>query len=513
MTINFSVAGANFTVRRVPRLIRQHPLAQQWLKGMESTTAWSPRTLLTTEDWFKADQIWTVKRSKSRFFMYEEHGHGHLQDEQRATEEITVTPAQLADLLHNKNTGDQHYYYYYYWTIPIASVAPELLRGMLGNYASLYSPEVDPNTLDPRGPSVWMGSTGSVTQAHYDVADNVLVQMHGRKRIRVWPPSCHANLHVFPDAHPRARKSQIMPIDNHNHPYHDNTTKQQQQERFPLLGNLSNPFLDVVLHPGDALEIPAFWFHHVENGKIVASSNNNSKKEEEEEQPTVSINLFCLSQPMRIAQQIFQRATSVLPVLRNHPTQNPSLELAAVALRALGWELVQGLEQQLEREHFGSTSRYNNVYESPYASPHEYIAVQLLQSRYGPLLGHEYFQDVLSAEKKEPRTATTTTSVTKEQTNAIQECVARILPDFEALQSLEHDPTSSSSDHDDHDEKNTDPNKNAPSDSHSKRENGIVDLVALHLLEFWAVQLVGAPKVADAWRAALLLQAPPPCSK
>ena len=54
-----------------------------------------------------------------------------------------------------------------------------------------------------------MGGRGSSTQAHYDVAHNVFVQLHGEKRFELRPPSAHRSLHVFPDAHPRARKSQV----------------------------------------------------------------------------------------------------------------------------------------------------------------------------------------------------------------------------------------------------------------------------------------------------------------
>ena len=95
----------------------------------------------------------------------------------------------------------------------------------------------------------WAGSGGAVTQCHYDVADNVFVQLHGRKEFRLYPPDAACSLHVFPDAHPRARKSQVC-------------IEQPDLERHSLAAALCAP-LRVVLEPGDALMIPAFWFHHV----------------------------------------------------------------------------------------------------------------------------------------------------------------------------------------------------------------------------------------------------------
>ena len=92
-------------------------------------------------------------------------------------------------------------------------------------------------------PSVWIGGHGSTTQAHYDVSNNYFAQIEGEKRFRMWGPEHHWSLHVFPDAHPRARKAQID-IDG------DPATPP--------------PAMDVILRPGDAILVPAFWFHHVE---------------------------------------------------------------------------------------------------------------------------------------------------------------------------------------------------------------------------------------------------------
>ena len=101
----------------------------------------------------------------------------------------------------------------------------------------------------PRKTSLWVGGNGSTTQAHYDVADNVLGQCLGTKRIRCWAPSSHWAMTPFPDAHPLARKAQV------------------DVEAMP------DPDLDVILEPGDALAIPAFWFHHCEARDLSASIN------------------------------------------------------------------------------------------------------------------------------------------------------------------------------------------------------------------------------------------------
>jgi len=101
--------------------------------------------------------------------------------------------------------------------------------------------------MGPKFSSVWIASRGSGTRAHYDALDNTFVMTDGFKRLRVWGPDQHLALHVFPDAHPRARKSQVDP----DHP---------ELSRFPNYRDLSDPLLDVELGPGDAVEIPAFFF-------------------------------------------------------------------------------------------------------------------------------------------------------------------------------------------------------------------------------------------------------------
>ena len=146
----------------------------------------------------------------------------------------TLTGGELLDRCTNQKSE------YYYYTTTYDNDGADWWRGAVGD---------DVVDALPRKTSLWVGGNGSTTQAHYDVADNILGQCLGTKRIRCWAPSSHWAMTPFPDAHPLARKAQI------------------DIEEMPA------PDLDVTLEPGDALAIPAFWFHHCEARDLSASVN------------------------------------------------------------------------------------------------------------------------------------------------------------------------------------------------------------------------------------------------
>jgi hypothetical protein len=429
----------------VPRLLRLE-VAKQWTVNRDPGF-WSPRELLAGDaSLFAATSRLTVKRSlTSRFFMYEEQGATKLTDTNGPTQVLTCAPSELADLLHEgKNDSSNHDLpaqrrRHHYWTSPVRDVAPGLLKHLQG-YESLHC---DPQRIDPRGPSLWMGSPGSATQAHYDVADNVIVQLSGTKRIRVYHPKAATALYVFPDAHPRARKSQV----NFDAPDH---------ARFlNFASQLPAPVIDTVLQQGDALRIPAFWFHHVENGTLAVDSN---EQQEQDQGPGVSLNLFALSAPMMVASEIFRDASRPFGFLapaaapQNSPNEEASehYEFAVVALRALGWALFERLGME--------------------GTPSAFIRTSLLDTRYVPLRsGGLPRNDHITRGQLQTRRRLT---VSEEE--QVDRCIARILPQFASLRSEDD-------------------------------EDGILSLVALHLLELWAVELVGAPSVEHAWEAVLLL--------
>eukprot|EP00584_Thalassiosira_punctigera_P008499 CAMPEP_0172532576 /NCGR_PEP_ID=MMETSP1067-20121228/5576_1 /TAXON_ID=265564 ORGANISM="Thalassiosira punctigera, Strain Tpunct2005C2" /NCGR_SAMPLE_ID=MMETSP1067 /ASSEMBLY_ACC=CAM_ASM_000444 /LENGTH=449 /DNA_ID=CAMNT_0013317107 /DNA_START=11 /DNA_END=1360 /DNA_ORIENTATION=- len=445
------------TARAVARVIRNdaaRKISANILASSEaSTPRYSPTELLSH---FDQSSTLTVKRSPKRrggrFFMYEEHASTKLRDDNVA-QTIAVAPGELATLLTRRRrsdggeSGDGHHYY---WTAPVAAAAPALTDDF--RWLLRLREAGDPSPLDPRGPSLWMGTSGSGTQCHYDVADNVIVQLHGSKRVRCYPPGAGArHLHVFPDAHPRARKSQVD---------FDGVAggDASGMERFPHFVDSPPPSLDVVLRPGDALEIPAFWFHHVENGRAPNVLAREAVRDEEfEDAPSVSVNSFSLSRPMMVAQQIFQKA-SLQPLLAGTLRGAAGdAKLASSVLGALGTSLVRGL----------------NVVDN--GEERDFIRRYLLDARYVPLLGN-IVRGESSARGENGSDRTARQSLTEEQLRVANSCVERILPDFRQLRA-------GGGEEDD--------------------RAGVALLVVLHLLELWAVELVGASLVAKAWDEAL----------
>jgi hypothetical protein len=167
--------------------------------------------------------------------------------------------------------------------------------------------------------NLWIHGHGAVTQTHYDMAHNVLVQVLGKKRITLFPPQAHQCLHLFPYLHPRARKSQIpayafkdgMWLCPNFLNFIRNVTFGSKMEysnienQFPLFirylesgvcsidSEMNMPWSPLralsmrrpysfELGPGDSLYIPPFWLHSVESIGTSLSINVFSASDEED---------------------------------------------------------------------------------------------------------------------------------------------------------------------------------------------------------------------------------------
>ncbi|XP_068602350.1 tRNA wybutosine-synthesizing protein 5 [Brachionichthys hirsutus] len=87
-----------------------------------------------------------------------------------------------------------------------------------------------------------ISSSGLQLWTHYDVMDNLLAQVTGRKRVVLFSPQDALHLYLSGD------KSEVLDIDS------------PDPKRFPDFAKAGR--YECVLEPGDLLFIPALWFHN-----------------------------------------------------------------------------------------------------------------------------------------------------------------------------------------------------------------------------------------------------------
>ena len=90
----------------------------------------------------------------------------------------------------------------------------------------------------------WFGPAGTITPFHHDLTNNFMIQIAGRKRVRLIAPcdtpKVYNQRHCF------------SPVDGRN----------IDLQRFPMMADV--PVIDCVLEPGEILFLPVGWWHFVE---------------------------------------------------------------------------------------------------------------------------------------------------------------------------------------------------------------------------------------------------------
>lgn len=98
---------------------------------------------------------------------------------------------------------------------------------------------------------LWIGN-GSRVSAHYDMASNVAVVAAGRRRVVLFPPEQPANLYVGPlDMTMAGQPTSMVDLE------------QPDLARFPRFASAQASAQVVLLEPGDAIYIPAMWWHEI----------------------------------------------------------------------------------------------------------------------------------------------------------------------------------------------------------------------------------------------------------
>ena len=106
-------------------------------------------------------------------------------------------------------------------------------------------------------PRLWLGNA-FLTPAHIDELDNLACVVGGRRRFTLFPPEQVRNLYIGPvDFTPAGAPVSLVSL------------KAPDFERFPRFREALAAAVTADLGPGDAIFIPAVWWHHVESFDVV----------------------------------------------------------------------------------------------------------------------------------------------------------------------------------------------------------------------------------------------------
>lgn len=101
---------------------------------------------------------------------------------------------------------------------------------------------------EPGKLNLWFGSSGTITDLHFDGSNNLYAQIFGSKEFIIFPPQDTGYLCPF---EPGCKMSHVSPLD----------PDAPNLEHYPLYGS-TRP-ISFTIQPGQLLFLPAFWWHRV----------------------------------------------------------------------------------------------------------------------------------------------------------------------------------------------------------------------------------------------------------
>ena len=128
----------------------------------------------------------------------------------------------------------------------LSALVSECLPGFL---AANANPVLDPSVA----PRIWIGSH-VITPAHFDESNNIACCVAGRRRFTLFPPQAIADLYIGPIGYaPTGTPISLVDFER------------PDEKRFPRFKDALAVARVAELEPGDAIFIPALWWHHVES--------------------------------------------------------------------------------------------------------------------------------------------------------------------------------------------------------------------------------------------------------
>ena len=156
-----------------------------------------------------------------------------------------TTFAEFVDSMNSQQNSHD-----YVSQFPIFNVIPQLREDVESLDSYMNIPRGYPATLQKKlkkPATLWLGPAGIVTPVHFDSAHNLLVQIHGRKKLILIPPQ-------------QSRCLYYPALDLGHVNYSPVDVESPDYERFPLFKK-ARPF-EVMLAPGEVLFIPVRWWHY-----------------------------------------------------------------------------------------------------------------------------------------------------------------------------------------------------------------------------------------------------------
>jgi lysine-specific demethylase 8 len=152
---------------------------------------------------------------------------------------------QLSNFVASINTG-QDFSRNYITQFPLFREMPQLKED-IGSLDDLMNVSHPLSQRFKKHPTMWLGPAHTVTPIHFDGADNLLVQIYGRKKLTLIPPAQSDCLY-----YPCLRLGHVhySPVD----------IEEPDYDQFPKYRDATPT--EVTLEPGDILFIPVRWWHH-----------------------------------------------------------------------------------------------------------------------------------------------------------------------------------------------------------------------------------------------------------